>query len=82
MLEGGAEGEGLLGTVVHAEVRAAGRAVGRGGRRQGYWDISGVKVVIDSKAIMHLIGTEMDFVDDDLRAEFVFNNPNAKVRLT
>ncbi len=30
---------------------------------------------------MHLIGTEMDYVDDDLRSEFVFNNPNAKVIL-
>ena len=28
---------------------------------------------------MHLIGTEMDYIDDDLRSEFVFNNPNAKV---
>ena len=36
-------------------------------------------MIIDAKAIMHLIGTEMDFIDDDLRSEFVFNNPNAKV---
>jgi Fe-S cluster assembly iron-binding protein IscA len=28
---------------------------------------------------MHLIGTQMDYVDDELRSEFVFNNPNAKV---
>ena len=30
---------------------------------------------------MHLIGTEMDYVDDELKSEFVFNNPNAKVNL-
>ena len=38
-------------------------------------------MIIDSKAIMHLIGTEMDYVDDELKSEFVFNNPNAKVNL-
>lgn len=40
---------------------------------------SGVKVVVDSKAIMVLIGTEMDYVEDDIKAEFVFKNPNEKV---
>uniref|UniRef100_A0A2P2J692 Iron-sulfur cluster assembly protein n=1 Tax=Rhizophora mucronata TaxID=61149 RepID=A0A2P2J692_RHIMU len=38
----------------------------------------GVKVLIDSKALMHVIGTKMDFVDDKLRSEFVFINPNSK----
>ncbi len=28
---------------------------------------------------MNLVGTEMDFIDDDLRSEFVFKNPNSKV---
>ncbi len=36
----------------------------------------GVKVFIDPKAIMFLIGTEMDFVREKLGARFVFNNPN------
>jgi len=36
----------------------------------------GVKVFIDPKAIMFLIGTEMDFVREKLSARFVFNNPN------
>lgn len=26
-----------------------------------------------------LVGTEMDYVEDDLHSEFVFNNPNSKV---
>ena len=39
---------------------------------------SGVTVIVESKALMFLIGTEMDYVDDDIKAEFVFNNPNAK----
>jgi iron-sulfur cluster assembly protein len=36
----------------------------------------GVKVFIDPKAIMFLIGTEMDFVQEKFGARFVFNNPN------
>jgi len=38
-----------------------------------------VTIVIDNKALMALVGTEMDWVEDDLKAEFVFNNPNSKV---
>ncbi|KAK9822785.1 hypothetical protein WJX74_008823 [Apatococcus lobatus] len=38
----------------------------------------GVRVVIDAGAIMHVVGTNMDFVEDRLRSEFVFTNPNAK----
>ncbi len=36
----------------------------------------GVKLVIDPKAILFLIGTEMDFVQEKFGARFVFNNPN------
>jgi iron-sulfur cluster assembly protein len=35
-----------------------------------------VKIFIDPKAILFLVGTEMDFVRDKLAARFVFNNPN------
>ena len=38
----------------------------------------GVRVVIDKKALMFVLGTEMDFVDNEIKSEFVFNNPNAK----
>ena len=37
---------------------------------------NGVKIFIDPKAILFLIGTEMDFVQEKLGARFVFNNPN------
>ncbi len=40
----------------------------------------GVTVLIDPKAIMYLIGTEMDFVAEKLQSGFVFNNPNEKGR--
>ncbi|KAL3634329.1 hypothetical protein CASFOL_021383 [Castilleja foliolosa] len=41
-------------------------------------DDKGVKILIDPKALMHVIGTQMDFVDDKLRSEFIFINPNSK----
>jgi iron-sulfur cluster assembly protein len=36
----------------------------------------GVKVLIDPKAVLFLLGTEMDYKTDKLAAQFVFNNPN------
>ncbi|XP_074289509.1 iron-sulfur assembly protein IscA-like 1, mitochondrial [Silene latifolia] len=39
---------------------------------------NGVKILVDPKALMHVIGTTMDFVDDKLRSEFIFINPNSK----
>jgi iron-sulfur cluster assembly protein len=36
----------------------------------------GVKVVIDSKALFSIIGSEMDWVEDKLNQRFVFKNPN------
>ncbi|KAL3529222.1 hypothetical protein ACH5RR_008544 [Cinchona calisaya] len=38
----------------------------------------GVKILVEPKALMHVIGTKMDFVDDKLRSEFIFINPNSK----
>ena len=36
----------------------------------------GVKVLIDPKAVLFLLGTEMDFQTSKLASQFVFNNPN------
>ncbi len=36
----------------------------------------GVKLLIDPKAVLFLLGTEMDFRVDKLSSGFVFNNPN------
>lgn len=38
----------------------------------------GVRILIDKKAQLSLLGTEMDFVESKLSSEFVFNNPNIK----
>jgi iron-sulfur cluster assembly protein len=40
----------------------------------------GVTVLIDPKAIMFLVGTEMDFVDEKVQSGFRFVNPNEKGR--
>ncbi len=40
----------------------------------------GVKVLIDPKAIMFLLGTEMDFVEEKFKSGFTFVNPNEKGR--
>lgn len=37
----------------------------------------GVRVLIDPKALLFLLGTEMDYREDRLTAGFVFANPNA-----
>jgi iron-sulfur cluster assembly protein len=36
----------------------------------------GVKVLIDPKAVLFLLGTQMDFQTTKLSSQFVFNNPN------
>src|SRR3954469_20508298 len=36
----------------------------------------GVRVFVDPKAVLFLLGTEMDFTTNKLAAQFVFNNPN------
>ena len=38
--------------------------------------IQGVRVVVDSKALFSIIGSEMDWVEDKLSQRFVFRNPN------
>jgi iron-sulfur cluster assembly protein len=40
----------------------------------------GVTVLVDPKAIMFILGTEMDYVEEKLESGFVFRNPNEKGR--
>ena len=40
----------------------------------------GVKVLIDPKAVMYLLGTEMDYKKEKFSSQFVFNNPNETER--
>lgn len=41
---------------------------------------SSVKVLIDPKAIMFIVGTQMDYVEEKLKSGFTFTNPNEKGR--
>ena len=38
----------------------------------------GARVFVESKALMHVIGTTLDYVEDDMSSEFIFHNPNAE----
>ena len=40
----------------------------------------GVKVFVDSAAVMYLLGTEMDYKTEQFSSSFVFNNPNETER--
>lgn len=39
-----------------------------------------LKIFIDPKAVMFVVGTEMDFVEEKMQSGFVFQNPNEKGR--
>lgn len=43
-------------------------------------DAGEYKLLIDPKAVMFIIGTEMDYVQEKLKSGFVFRNPNEKGR--
>ena len=36
----------------------------------------GVKILVDPKAVLFLLGTEMDYKADRMQSQFIFNNPN------
>jgi iron-sulfur cluster assembly protein len=40
----------------------------------------GVTIIIDPKAALFIFGTEIDYVEEKLKAGFVFKNPNEKGR--
>ena len=40
----------------------------------------GVKVLIDPSAVIYLLGTEMDYKQEELSSTFVFKNPNETER--
>jgi iron-sulfur cluster assembly protein len=43
-------------------------------------DLDGVKLIIDPKAVMFLIGSSLDYEETELQSGFVFSNPNEKGR--
>jgi iron-sulfur cluster assembly protein len=43
-------------------------------------EAQGITLLVDPKATLFLIGTEMDYVEEKLKSGFVFKNPNEKGR--
>ena len=43
-------------------------------------ETAGIKLLVDPKASLFLIGTEMDYAEEKLKSGFVFTNPNEKGR--
>ncbi len=42
------------------------------------FESNGVKIIIDTKSLVYLDGTELDFAKEGLNEGFKFNNPNVK----
>lgn len=70
MIRVGVKNRGCSGLAYHLEY------VERPGKFDETVEQDGVKVLIDSKALFSIIGSEMDWVEDKLNARFVFRNPN------
>lgn len=70
----GVRNKGCAGMSYHLEYIAPKEA----GRFDERVKQDGVEVLIDSKALFSIIGSEMDWQEDRLSAKFVFNNPNVK----
>jgi len=42
------------------------------------FESQGVKIIVDTKSLLYIDGTELDFVREGLNEGFQFNNPNVK----
>ena len=70
MIRVGVKNRGCSGLAYHLEY------VDKAGSFDEAVEQDGVKVLIDSKALFSIIGSEMDWMEDKLSARFVFRNPN------
>lgn len=68
----GVKNRGCSGLAYHLEY------VDQAGKFDEAVEQDGVKVLVDSKALFSIIGSEMDWVEDKLEQRFVFRNPNIK----
>jgi iron-sulfur cluster assembly accessory protein len=66
----GVKNKGCSGSAYHLEY------VEKPGKFDEQVEQDGVKVLIDSKALLKVIGSEMDWVEDKLSSRFTFTNPN------
>lgn len=68
----GVQNRGCSGLTYHLEY------VTEPGKFDEFVEQDGVKVLIDSKALFSIVGSEMDWIDDKLSLRFIFKNPNSK----
>ncbi|KAG2023224.1 iron sulfur assembly protein 1 [Coprinopsis cinerea AmutBmut pab1-1] len=68
----GVRNKGCAGMSYHLEY------VDKPGKFDEVVEQDGVRVLIDSKALFSIIGSEMDWKEDALSSKFVFKNPNIK----
>ena len=72
MIRVGVKNRGCSGLAYHLEY------VEKPGAFDEVVEQEGVKVLVDSKALFSIIGSEMDWQEDKLSARFIFKNPNIK----
>ncbi|KAK7029699.1 Iron-sulfur assembly protein 1 [Paramarasmius palmivorus] len=72
LLRIGVRNKGCAGLSYHLEY------VDKPGKFDEVVEQDGVRVVIDSKALFSIIGSEMDWKEDALSSKFAFKNPNIK----
>ncbi|KAF5858185.1 Iron-sulfur assembly protein 1 [Aspergillus alliaceus] len=72
MIRVGVKNRGCSGLAYHLEY------VEKPGTFDEVVEQDGVKVLIDSKALFSIIGSEMDWLEDKLSRRFIFRNPNIK----
>ena len=72
MIRVGVKNRGCSGLAYHLEY------VEKQGAFDEVVEQEGVKVLIDSKALFSIIGSEMDWQEDKLSTRFIFKNPNIK----
>ncbi|KAK8151104.1 hypothetical protein BC567DRAFT_171100 [Phyllosticta citribraziliensis] len=70
LIKVGTRSKGCSGLAYHLEY------VDKPGKFDDVVEQDGVKVLIDSKALIHILGSEMDWLEDKLSRRFVFKNPN------
>jgi len=70
LIKVGVRNRGCSGLAYHLEY------VDRAGPFDETVEQDGVQVLVDSKALFSIIGSEMDWVEDKLNERFVFRNPN------
>jgi iron-sulfur cluster assembly protein len=70
LIKVGVRNRGCSGLAYHLEY------VDKPGKFDETVEQDGVKVLIDSKALFSILGSEMDWAEDKLNQRFVFKNPN------